>query len=300
MQEKIIIAGALTGSMASPQKVNPAVPITPAEIAREALSAHAAGAAIVHIHVRDPKTGLPSMEFGLYEEVVGHIREAGTDVLINLTTGPGARYRPDDINPMMASADSTMASSEKRVEHIIRLKPDLCSLDVATMNFPQYAFVNLPKQLEEMALMIQEAGVKPELEVFDLGHAWLARNMVERGIIKGTPLFQLCMGVPWAAPGTPENMIAMRNTLPPGAVWAGFGISANEFPMVAQAAILGGHVRVGLEDNLYIAKGQLASGNAQLVERAVQIVEALGAKVATAAEARDILRLSHRTEQSEQ
>lgn len=291
MQEKIIIAAALTGSMASPQKVNPAVPITPAQIAREALAAHAAGAAIVHIHVRDPKTGLPSMEIGLYEEVVGLIREAGTNVLINLTTGPGARYRPNDNNPMMASADSTMASSEKRVEHILKLKPDLCSLDVATMNFPQYAFVNLPRQLEEMALMIQDAGVKPELEVFDLGHAWLARNMVERGIIKGTPLFQLCMGVPWAAPGTPENMIAMRNTLPPGALWAGFGISANEFPMVAQAAILGGHVRVGLEDNLYIGKGQLATGNAQLVERAVQIVEALGTRVATALEARDILAL---------
>lgn len=291
MQAKIIIAAALTGSMQAPQKVNPAVPVTPEEIAREALAACAAGAAIVHIHVRDTQSGVPSMEFALYEEVVGRIREAKSDVLINLTTGPGARYRPDDSNPMLASADSTMAFSAKRVEHIVKLKPDICSLDVATMNFPNYAFVNLPKQLEEMAILIQEAGVKPELEVFDLGHAWLARTMVERGIIKGTPLFQLCMGVPWAAPGTPENMIAMRNTLPPGAQWAGFGVSANQFPMVAQAAILGGHVRVGLEDNLYIAKGQLASGNAQLVERAVRIVEALGSQVATPAEARAILGL---------
>ena len=291
MQDKIIISAALTGSMAAPHKVNPAVPVTPEEIAREALAARAAGAAIVHIHVRDPQTGLPSMAFGLYEEVVRRIREAGSDVLINLTTGPGARYRPDDQDPMRASADSTMATSAQRVEHIVKLKPDICSLDVATMNFPQYAFVNLPRQLEEMAAMIQEAGVKPELEVFDLGHAWLARTMVERGVIRQVPLFQLCMGVPWAAPGTPENMIAMRNTLPPGAVWAGFGISSNEFPMVAQAAILGGHVRVGLEDNLYIAKGQLASGNAQLVARAVQIVEALGAAVATPAQARIILGL---------
>lgn len=291
MQPKIIIAAALTGSMQAPQKVNPAVPVTPEEIAREALAACAAGAAIVHIHVRDVQSGVPSMEFALYEEVVGRIREAKSDVLINLTTGPGARYRPDDSNPMLASADSTMAFSAKRVEHIVKLKPDICSLDIATMNFPNYAFVNLPKQLEEMAILIQEAGVKPELEVFDLGHAWLARTMVERGIIKGTALFQLCMGVPWAAPGTPENMIAMRNTLPAGAQWAGFGISSNEFPMVAQAAILGGHVRVGLEDNLYIAKGQLASGNAQLVERAVQIVEALGSQVATPAEAREILGL---------
>jgi uncharacterized protein (DUF849 family) len=291
VHEKIIIAAALTGSMALPQRTNPAVPVTPEEIAREALAARAAGAAVVHIHVRDPKTGLPSMEVGLYEEVVGRIREARSDVVINLTTGPGARYRPDEHNPMLASADSTMASSVRRVEHILKLKPEICSLDIATMNFPQYAFVNLPKQLEEMAAMIQSAGVKPELEVFDLGHAWLARSMVERGVIGGTPLFQLCMGVPWAAPGTPENMIAMRNTLPPGALWAGFGIASNAFPMVAQAAILGGHVRVGLEDNLYIAKGRLATGNAQLVERAVTIVEALGAKVATPQEARELLQL---------
>jgi uncharacterized protein (DUF849 family) len=291
MQDKIIIAAALTGSMAAPQKVNPAVPVTPKEIAAEALAARAAGAAVVHIHVRDPVSGLPSMAFELYEEVVARIRDSGSDVIINLTTGPGARYRPDASDPARASEDSTMASSARRVEHIVRLKPEICSLDVATMNFPQYAFVNLPKQLEEMAEMIQAAGVKPELEVFDLGHAWLARTMVERGVIKGRPLFQLCMGVPWAAPGRPENMISMRDELPPGALWAGFGISSNEFPMVAQAAILGGHVRVGLEDNLYIAKGQLASGNAQLVERAVQIVEALGAKVATPDEARAILEL---------
>lgn len=291
MQDRIIIAAALTGSMAQPHKVNPAVPVSPEAIANEALAARAAGAAVVHIHVRDPLTGLPSMALALYEEVVWRIREAGSDVLINLTTGPGARYRPHATDPMRASDDSTMAPSLKRVEHILKLKPEICSLDVATMSFPHYAFVNLPDQLEEMAGMIQAAGVKPELEVFDLGHAWLARSMVERGIIQGTPLFQLCMGVPWAAPGTPENMIAMRNTLPPGAQWAGFGIAANEFPMVAQAAVLGGHVRVGLEDNLYIAKGRLASGNAELVQRAVTIVEALGAQVATPAEARQILDL---------
>jgi uncharacterized protein (DUF849 family) len=294
MQEKIIIAAALTGSMPQPHKVNPAVPVTPEEIAREALAARASGAAVVHIHVRDPETGLPSMELGLYEEVVYRIRESGSDVLINLTTGPGARFRPHEADPMRASADSTMAVSAKRVEHILKLRPEICSLDVATMNFPRYAFVNLPTQLEEMAGMIQQAGVKPELEVFDLGHAWLARSLVERGIITGPPLFQLCMGVPWAAPGTPENMIAMRNTLPAGAQWAAFGISSNEFPMVAQAAILGGHVRVGLEDNLYIAKGQLATGNAQLVERAVNIVQALGGSVATPAEAREVLELPPR------
>jgi uncharacterized protein (DUF849 family) len=292
MQDRIIVAAALTGSAATPQTVNPAVPVTPKQIAAEALAARAAGAAIVHIHVRDVDTGLPSMEYSLYEEVVHRLRDAGTDLIINLTTGPGARYRPDENDPRRASADSTMASSARRVEHIVRLKPEICSLDIATMNFPQYAFVNLPRQIEEMAHMIQEAGVKPELEVFDLGGAWLGRTLVERGVIRGRPLFQLCMGIPWAAPGTPENMIAMRNTLPTGAQWAGFGISSNEFPMVAQAAILGGHVRVGLEDNLYIGKGQLASGNAQLVERAINIVEALGGSIATPAEARRILELA--------
>lgn len=292
MQDKIIIAAALTGSAATPHKVNPAVPVTPQQIADEALAARAAGAAIVHIHVRDIHTGLPSMSLTLYEEVVRRIRAAGSDVIINLTTGPGARYRPDETDPRMASADSTMTDSARRVEHILQLKPDICSLDIATMNFPQYAFVNLPKQIEEMAHLIQDAGVKPELEVFDLGGAWLGRSLVERGVIRGRPLFQLCMGVPWAAPGTPENMIAMRNTLPPEALWAAFGIASNEFPMVAQAAILGGHVRVGLEDNLYIAKGQLATGNAQLVERAVTIVESLGSQVATPAEARQILELA--------
>jgi uncharacterized protein (DUF849 family) len=292
MQEKVIIAAALTGSASTPHKINPAVPVTPEQIAHEAIAARAAGAAIVHIHVRDVDTGLPSMAFGLYEEVVARIRDSGSDVIINLTTGPGARYRPDEKDPRRASHDSTMTTSEKRVEHILRLKPDICSLDIATMNFPSYAFVNLPRQVEEMAHLIQEAGVKPELEVFDLGGAWLGRSLVERGVIRGRPLFQLCMGVPWAAPGTPENMIAMRNTLPSGALWAAFGISSNEFPMVAQAAILGGHVRVGLEDNLYIAKGQLATGNAQLVERAVRIVESLGTQVATPAEARHILELA--------
>jgi uncharacterized protein (DUF849 family) len=292
MHDKIIVAAALTGSAATPHKVNPAVPVTPRQIAEEALAARAAGAAVVHIHVRDPDTGLPSMEFALYEETVARIRDAGSDVIINLTTGPGARYRPDDADPRRASADSTMSHSARRVEHILRLKPELCSLDIATMNFPQYAFVNLPRQVEEMAQMIQQAGVKPELEVFDLGGAWLGRTLVERGVIQGRPLFQLCMGVPWAAPGTPENVIAMRNTLPSGALWAAFGISSNAFPMVAQAAILGGHVRVGLEDNLYLAKGQLASGNAQLVARAVTIVESLGAQVATPTEARRLLELA--------
>ncbi len=184
-----------------------------------------------------------------------------------------------------------MTSAEARVDHVLRLKPDLCSLDVGTMAFPSYAFVNLPKQVERMAELVQEAGVKPEMEVFDLGHAWYARTLVERGIVKGTPLFQLCMGVPWAAPARPEAILAMQRELPAGSVWAAFGIGQQEFPMVAQAAVMGGHVRVGLEDNFYIGRGKLASGNAELVQRAVQIIESIGAQVATPHQARVLLGL---------
>lgn len=291
MLDKIIVTCAVTGSTMDALRINPAVPVTPKQIADECLAARAAGATVVHIHVRDPETGVPSMELSLYEEVVNLIRKANSDVLINLTTGPGARYAPSDENPMIAHKDSTMSSPEKRVEHVLHLLPDLCSLDIATMTFPSYAFVNLPSHLERMAVMVQDAGVKPELEVFDMGHVRLASNFIQRGVIRERPLFQLCLGVPWTAPATTAGMMALANELPAGAQWASFGISSQEFPMVAQAVILGGHVRVGLEDNLYLGRGQLANGNAPLVQRAVTIIEALGAKVATPAEARAILGL---------
>jgi uncharacterized protein (DUF849 family) len=290
--DKIIITCAVTGSTMEALRINPAVPVTPKQIAMECLAARAAGAAIVHIHVRDPVTGAPSMELDHYTEVVNRIRDAGSDVLINLTTGAGARFAPSDENPMVASSDSTMSTPEKRVEHVLRLKPDLCSLDVATMTFPGYAFVNLPAHLERMAALIQDAGVKPEMEVFDLGHVRLASDFVQRGVIKGRPLFQLCLGIPWTAPATTAGLMAMAAQMPANAQWAAFGISSQQFPMVAQAALLGGHVRVGLEDNIYLRRGVLASGNAPLVERAVHIIEALGSQVATPAEAREILGLT--------
>jgi uncharacterized protein (DUF849 family) len=292
MQKKVIITCAVTGSTMDALRTNAAVPVTPKQIADEAIQACAAGAAIAHIHVRDPVSGQPSMELALYEEVVKRIRDSGSPVLINLTTGPGARFAPSDANPMVASPDSTMSTPERRVEHVLKLRPDLCSLDIATMTFPGYAFVNLPAHLERMAAMVQGAGVKPELEVFDLGHVRLACNFVERGIIKGRPLFQLCLGIPWTAPASPTGMLAMARELPNDAQWAAFGISGQEFPMVAQAVLLGGHVRVGLEDNIYIRRGVLAAGNAALVERAVTIIESLGTQIATPAEARDILGLA--------
>jgi uncharacterized protein (DUF849 family) len=291
MHDKIVITCAVTGSTMEALKSNPRVPVTPQQIAEESIAAAAAGAAIVHIHVRDPETGVPSMELALYEEVVQRIRDSGSDVLINLSTGPGARFSPNASNPMMASADSTMATPEKRVEHVLTLRPDLCSLDVATMTFPSYAFVNVPRDIERMAELIQSAGVKPELEVFDLGHVRLAAELVKRKVIKGRPLFQFCMGVPWSAPASASALLAMRELLPPESQWAAFGISSHEFPFVALAVTLGGNVRVGLEDNIYLSKGVLADGNAPLVERAVRIIESIGAKVATPKEAREILQI---------
>ncbi|MCC7280992.1 MAG: 3-keto-5-aminohexanoate cleavage protein [Acetobacteraceae bacterium] len=291
MAQPTIISCAVTGGGDS-TGTSPHVPITPEQIAAEALAARKAGAAIVHIHVRNPATGKPSRELGLYRETVRRIRDAGTDVLINLTTGPGARFVPDPDAPGLAGKGSTLASPESRVEHVLELLPDICSLDVATLNFGEQAMVNVPAHLRKMAEMIRDAGVKPEIEVFDLGHIELAKRLIADGLIGTPPFLQLCTGIPWGAPATTEAMLAMRNALPPGAIWSAFGISRHQFPMAAQAMILGGHVRVGLEDNLYLSRGVLAPGNAPLVERAVGVIGALGGQVATPAEARALLHLA--------
>jgi len=282
---KTIISCAVTGS-ADSAHVSRAVPRSPKEIADEVLAARRAGAAIAHIHVRDPDTGKPSMRLDYYRETVARIRDAGSDVLLNLTTGPGARFAPDTNDAL-----GGFKSPEERLAHVLELRPQICSLDVATMNFGPSAMVNVPGQLATMARLIREAGVKPELEVFDLGHVRLASQMVAEGAFAGTPLLQLCLGIAYGAPATAEGMLAMKSLLPPGALWSAFGISRAQFPMVAQAVVLGGQVRVGLEDNLYLSRGVLAPGNAPLVERARVIVEALGAEVATPAEAAAILGL---------
>lgn len=290
MTREVIITCALTGA-GDTIALSAAVPVTPEKIASEAIAARIAGASIVHVHVRDPATGAPSMKFEHYREVVERIRDSGSDVIINLTTGAGARFTPSARDPRQATRESTITHPEARVEHVLRLKPEICSLDIATMNFGSHAFVNVPAHIERMAALIQDAGVKPELEVFDLGHVRLARHFCEQGVIRGAAMFQLCLGIPWGAPASPEAMMLMRDQLLPDAVWAGFGISRYQFPMVAQAALLGGHVRVGLEDNLYLAKDQLAPGNAALVECAVAIIESLGFAVATPRSARALLML---------
>ena len=290
MLERSIISCAVTGG-GETQHINPAVPVTPAAIAQEATAAAAAGAAIVHIHVRDPATGSGSMSVALYRETVERIRDSGTDVIINLTTGPGARFIPGRDDPGHAAPGSTLSSPDARVEHVLELKPEMCSLDIATLNYGANTMINVPAHLARMAELVQKAGVKPELEVFELGHIRLACDMIEKGQITGAPLFQICLGIPWGAPADVETMLRMRDTLPPGSTWAAFGISRMQFPSVAAATILGGHVRVGLEDNLYLSRGQLAEGNAVLVRRAVTIIESIGGTIASPAEARRLLGL---------
>src|SRR5437764_9871839 len=290
MQRKIMISCAVTGSADSPKR-NPAVPVSPAQIAASCIDAAKAGAAIVHIHVRDPKTTKLSMDGAHYREVVERIRASGTDVLINLTTGPGARFVHDPDDPSKAGPASTLRGPEERVRHVIELRPDICSLDMGSLNMGSRVFINTPEHLETMAVAIRDAAVLPELEVFETGHLLLAKRMIETGHIKPPGIFQLCLGISWGQPATPEAMTYMRNLLPSGSPWFAFGISLHQFPMVAQTVLLGGHVRIGLEDNLYLEKGKLAPSNAALVEKAGKIIEILGDQVATPAQARQILGL---------
>jgi uncharacterized protein (DUF849 family) len=290
MQRKVMISCAVTGSADTPGR-NPAVPVTPAQIAQSALDAAKAGAAIVHIHVRNPETTRPSMNPAHYREVVERIRSSGSDVLINLTTGPGARFMHDDKDPSKPSADSTLKSPEDRVSHVVELRPDICSLDMGSLNMGDRVFINTPKHLQAMAIAIKDAGVMPELEVFETGHLLLAKRFIENGYVKPPGMFQICLGISWGQPATTEAMTYMRNLLPPSSPWFAFGISLHQFPMVAQTVLLGGHPRVGLEDNIYLEKGKLAPSNAALVEKAANIIEILGDHVATPADARQILGL---------
>src|SRR6185436_5055060 len=288
MQRKVMISCAVTGSADTPSR-NPAVPVTPEQIAKSAIDAANAGAAIVHIHVRNPKTTKPSMDIAHYREVVERIRASGTDVLINLTTGPGARFTHDENDPSKPSADSTLKSPEDRVRHVMELKPDICSLDMGSLNMGDRVFINTPKHLQAMALAIKDAGVTPELEVFETGHLLLAKRFLENGYVKGPGMFQICLGISWGQPATPEAMTYMRNLLPKDCTWFAFGISLWQFPMVAQAVLLGGHPRVGMEDNIYLEKGKLAPSNAALVEKAGKIIQILGDEIATPADARKML-----------
>jgi uncharacterized protein (DUF849 family) len=290
MSRDVIISCALTGGADTVGK-HPAIPVTPEQIATAGIEAAKAGAAIVHIHVRDPATGKASRELKHYKEVVERIRNSGVDVIINLTTGPGAAYFPSEDNPAVGGPGTTLSRPEERVRHIQELRPEICTLDIATLSMGDRTFMNTPPHLRVMGRLIREAGVLPELEVFDSGHIRLARKLIDEGVLATPPMLQLCLGIPYGAPATAEAMIMMRNMLPQPCVWAAFGISLHQFPMVAQATILGGHVRVGLEDNLYLERGVFAPNNAALVERAATIITALGERPATPAKAREILGL---------
>ena len=242
---------------------------------------------------RDPQTGAPSRKLEYYREVVERIRASSVDVIINLTTGMGGDLIVDDAHPTVAAAGSDMVPALERLEHVEALLPEMCTLDCGSMNFNDgdYVAVVTPNQLRTMAARVRELGVKPELEVFDTGQVRLANKLIEEGLIEGMPLFQLCLGIPYGAPADTRSMLAMIDLLPDGADWAAFAISRMEMPLVAQSVILGGNVRVGLEDNLYLRRGVFAS-NAELVEGAVTIVESLGARALTPAEARRKLGLT--------
>jgi uncharacterized protein (DUF849 family) len=234
------------------------------------------------------------MQTTLYREVVERIRDSGSPVIVNLTTGPGARFVPSNSEANTAAAGSNLRPPEERVAHILELRPDICSLDMGTLNFGRGALVNVPAHIEAIAAVIRESGVKPELELFDTGHLALANNFIERGLVDPSPLFQIVLGVPWGAPATTETLAAFKSMLPHQATWAAFGIGRAEFPMVAQSALLGGHVRVGIEDNLYISKGVLAKDNAQLVDRATELLGLMGFEIASSEQAREMLGLRRR------
>ena len=292
MSQEVIVSCAVTGGHANFHK-HPDYPITPKQIAGSCLAARQAGAAIAHIHVRDPETGHRSGDPALYREVVARIRDADSDVLVNLTTSEGARFVPGDEDPKTGGPGTTLIHPLERLVHVEELLPDICTLDVGTFNFGEQIFVNTPAHLRTMAERIRDLGVKPELEVFEPGHIMFARRLIDEGLIAEPPMFQLCLGIPHASPATPEVLSVMRGLLPEGARWGAFGISRWEFPIVAQCVSQGGNVRVGLEDNLYLAKGEYAT-NAKLVERAVRIVRGIGADIVEPARAAEMLVLSPR------
>lgn len=286
--EKLIITAAMIGGITTREK-NPHPPMTPREIADSAIESHKAGAAVCHIHVRDLQTQASSMKFELYKEVYDRIRDK-CDMIINLTTGTGGRLLYDPASNTWNTAE--LKSPEERVEHVLKLKPELCSLDVGTLNFGPRAFINLVSIVEKMAKMIKDAGVKPEMEVFDLGHIRIAKHLIQQGLVDKPALFQLCLGIPWGTEATTENMIYMRNNLPEDCLWYAFGIGPTHFSMAATSIINGGHARVGFEDNLFIRKNVMATSNAEMVKKVVEIAALLDREVATSKEARKILKLN--------
>jgi uncharacterized protein (DUF849 family) len=294
VNRKVILTCAVTGNAPVNPKYPFEYPITPTQIAAAAIEAAQAGASVAHIHVRDPVTGRGSRDAALFREVVDRIRDSGTDLVINLTAGHGAVFLPDPDDESRALPESDMLSAKMRVSHLKDCLPELASLDVTTGNQVEagfeFVYMNTTRTLRAMAQLYKDIGVKPELEAFQMGDVLFANQLVADGLVDFPPLYQFVLGVKWAAPVGAETMIYLRNLLPSGAHWASFGIGRDQMPMAAQAVLLGGNVRVGLEDNLYLARGIFAT-NGQLVERARRIIEDLGETVATPTDTRELLKL---------
>ena len=293
---KPFITCAVTGSGGT-QDRSPHVPRSPEQIATSAIEAAKAGAAVVHCHVRDPDTGAPSRRTDLYREVVDRIRDSDTDVVVNLTAGMGGdMVFGDPESPLPLNAEGTdMVGATERMAHVAECLPEICTLDCGTMNFAEadYVMTNTPGTLRAMGQMITDLGVRAEIEVFDTGHLWFARQLVEEGVIEAPVLIQMCMGIPWGAPDDLNTFMAMVNNTPADWSFSAFSIGRNQMPFVAAAMLAGGNIRVGLEDNLWLGPGELAT-NAQLVERAATIATNLGATLMTAAEVRTSLQLQKR------
>ena len=296
INRNVFITAAITGSGNTTDKSD-LVPITPEQIADSAIKAAKAGAAIVHCHVRDPATGAPSRDVGLFREVTERIRASDTDVVLNLTAGMGGDLTLGSVEQPLPvnEAGTDMAGATERLAHIAACLPEICTLDCGTMNFGEgdYVMTNTPAMLRAMAAGMRDLGVKPEIEAFDTGHLWLAKQLASEGLIDSPALVQLCMGIPWGAPNDMATLGAMVAAIPENWVYSGFSIGRDELPYVAAMALHGGNVRVGLEDNLYLSKGVLAT-NAQLVERAVTILEGMGARVIGPDAVREMLKLTKR------
>jgi len=296
MRKSVFITAAITGSGGT-QDRSPLVPRSPQQIAEAAIDAAKAGAAVVHCHVRDPETGAPSRDLALYREVTDRIRESETDVVLNLTAGMGGdMVFGSTSHPLPLNDKATdMAGAEERVAHVAECLPEICTLDCGTMNFAEadYVMTNTPGMLRDMAKRMTELGVRPEIEAFDTGHLWFAKQLVEEGLIEDPVMVQLCMGVPWGAPDDMNTFMAMVNNVPSHWTFSAFSIGRHQMPFVAAATLAGGNIRVGLEDNLWLSKGVLAT-NAQLVEKAASIVSHMGPSLMSPSEVREELKLVKR------
>lgn len=292
MNQNVIITCAITGAADTADR-SPHVPVTPEEIANAAIEAWNAGAAIAHIHVRDPQTKQCSRRLDLYADVCERLRASSCDIIINLTAGMGGDlYIGPDENPTAFTQETDLVGATERLVHIEALKPEICTLDCGSLNFgdQNLVYVSTPEMLRQGAARIKELGVTVELEIFDTGNLWFALQMIKEGLVDDNAMFQLCQGVPWGCPPEFSLLKGMVDMLPKNANWTAFALGRNQLPWAAQSTLLGGHVRVGLEDNLYLGKGELAT-NGQLVERSVNIIESMGGRVLNPAEARDQLRL---------